>query len=118
MMSNPTSIKSYHEYYIKYKQHLAKWTKRGEPYWYGKERLELRTIYDGCRAKVANLETSENQILREDLKNLTQAYYMLINRIKKLSEENLHNANILNSEIMRQVRSLMILSTTLVEKNS
>ena len=38
-----SSIKSYHEYYIKYKQHLAKWTKRGEPYWYGTERLELRT---------------------------------------------------------------------------
>ena len=36
-----SSIKSYHEYYIKYKQHLAKWTKRGEPYWYG--RSELRT---------------------------------------------------------------------------
>ena len=45
------------------------------------------------RAKVANLQ-QENQILREDLKNLTEAYYMLINRIKKLSEENLHNANI------------------------
>lgn len=45
------------------------------------------------RAKVANLQ-QENQILREDLKNLTEAYYMLINRIKKLSEEKLDNANI------------------------
>jgi len=36
-----SSIKSYHEYYIKYKQHLARWTKRGEPYWYGK--VQLRT---------------------------------------------------------------------------
>ena len=35
-----SSIKSYHEYYIKYKQHLAKWTKRGAPYWYGQ--VELR----------------------------------------------------------------------------
>ena len=37
----PSSIKSYHQYYINYKQHLAKWTKRGAPYWY--EQVGLRT---------------------------------------------------------------------------
>ena len=45
------------------------------------------------RAKVANLQT-ENEILRQDLKSLTEAYYGLINRIKKLSEEKLDNADI------------------------
>jgi len=34
-VKNPdSSIQAYHDYYIKYKQHLAKWTKRGMPYWY------------------------------------------------------------------------------------
>jgi hypothetical protein len=34
-VKNPdSSIRAYHDYYIKYKQHLAKWTKRGAPYWY------------------------------------------------------------------------------------
>ena len=34
-VKNPnSSIRAYHDYYIKYKQHLAKWTKRGMPYWY------------------------------------------------------------------------------------
>ena len=34
-VKNPnSSIRAYHDYYIKYKQHLAKWTKRGIPYWY------------------------------------------------------------------------------------
>jgi len=34
-VKNPnSSLQAYHDYYIKYKQHLAKWTKRGVPYWY------------------------------------------------------------------------------------
>ena len=45
------------------------------------------------RAKVANLQ-QEVEILRADNKSLTEAYYGLINRIKELSEEKLHNANI------------------------
>ena len=37
-VKNPnSSIRAYHDYYIKYKQHLAKWTKRGIPYWYQME---------------------------------------------------------------------------------
>lgn len=36
-----SSIKSYHEYYVKYKQHLARWTKRGAPYWYGQSELRV-----------------------------------------------------------------------------
>ena len=35
------SVISYRNYYIKYKQHLAKWTKRGAPNWY--EQVGLRT---------------------------------------------------------------------------
>ena len=45
------------------------------------------------RARVANLQ-AENEILRNDIRSLTEAYYGLINRIKKLSEEKLDNANI------------------------
>lgn len=33
-VKNESSIKSYKDYYIKYKQHLAKWKKRGAPFWY------------------------------------------------------------------------------------
>jgi len=33
-VKNESSIKSYMDYYIKYKQHLAKWKKRGMPFWY------------------------------------------------------------------------------------
>lgn len=28
------SVESYRAYYIKYKRHLASWTKVGTPYWY------------------------------------------------------------------------------------
>ena len=35
------SVMAYRNYYIKYKQHLAKWTKRGAPNWY--EQMGLRT---------------------------------------------------------------------------
>ena len=45
------------------------------------------------RAKIGALQ-SENEMLRQDLKDMTEAYYGLINRIKKLSEEKLDNANI------------------------
>ena len=45
------------------------------------------------RAKVANLQ-QENMMLRSDLKDMTQAYYGLLNRIKELSEEKLNNANV------------------------
>ena len=45
------------------------------------------------RAKVANLQ-AENEILKNDIRSLTEAYYGLLNRIKKLSEEKLDNANI------------------------
>ena len=45
------------------------------------------------RARVANLQ-AENEILRNDIRSLTEAYYGLLNRIKKLSEEKLDNANI------------------------
>tara|TARA_A200000159_G_C7216277_1_gene294207 strand:- start:28 stop:198 length:171 start_codon:yes stop_codon:yes gene_type:complete len=45
------------------------------------------------RAKIGALQ-SENNLLREDLKNMTEAYYGLLNRIKELSEEKLDNANI------------------------
>ncbi len=37
------------------------------------------------RAKVANLQ-AENEILRNDIKSLTEAYYGLLNRIKELTE--------------------------------
>ena len=40
-VKNEKSITAYREYYIKYKQHLAKWTKRGAPNWY--EQVGLRT---------------------------------------------------------------------------
>jgi len=33
-VKNPSSIVSYRNYYIKYKQHLASWKKRGAPEWY------------------------------------------------------------------------------------
>ena len=45
------------------------------------------------RARVANLQ-AENEILRNDIRSLTEAYYGRLNRIKKLSEEKLDNANI------------------------
>jgi predicted nuclease with TOPRIM domain len=45
------------------------------------------------RAKIGALQ-SENNLLREDLKNMTAAYYGLLNRIKELSEEKIDNANI------------------------
>ena len=45
------------------------------------------------RARIANLQ-AENEILRNDIRSLTEAYYGLLNRIKKLSEEKLDNANI------------------------
>ena len=45
------------------------------------------------RAKIGALQ-QENEMLRGDLKNMTEAYYGLINRIKELSEEKLNNANV------------------------
>ena len=45
------------------------------------------------RAKIGALQ-QENEILRGDLKNMTEAYYGLLNRIKELSEEKLNNANV------------------------
>ena len=45
------------------------------------------------RAKIGTLE-SENEVLRNDLKNMTEAYYGLLNRIKELSEEKYNNANV------------------------
>ena len=45
------------------------------------------------RAKIGTLE-AENEMLRGDLKNMTEAYYGLINRIKELSEEKYNNANV------------------------
>ena len=45
------------------------------------------------RAKIGELQ-SENEMLRGDLKNMTEAYYGLINRIKELSEEKYNNANV------------------------
>ena len=45
------------------------------------------------RAKIGALQ-SENEMLRGDLKNMTEAYYGLLNRIKELSEEKLDNADI------------------------
>ena len=45
------------------------------------------------RAKIGTLE-AENEVLRNDLKSMTEAYYGLINRIKELSEEKLNNANV------------------------
>tara|TARA_X000000950_G_C13517993_1_gene498433 strand:+ start:116 stop:340 length:225 start_codon:yes stop_codon:yes gene_type:complete len=45
------------------------------------------------RAKIGALQ-SENNLLREDLKSMTAAYYGLLNRIKELSEEKIDNANI------------------------
>lgn len=32
-VKNPSSVVAYRDYYIKYKQHLAKWTKRDIPMW-------------------------------------------------------------------------------------
>ena len=65
--------------------------KRRAHYWYGTERLELRA--SELRAKLVQLQ-AENEILRNDIRSLTEAYYGLLNRIKKLSEEKLDNANI------------------------
>ena len=45
------------------------------------------------RAKIGALQ-SENEMLRGDLKSMTEAYYGLINRIKELSEEKYNNANV------------------------
>ena len=45
------------------------------------------------RAKIGTLE-AENEMLRGDLKNMTEAYYGLQNRIKELSEEKYSNANV------------------------
>ena len=45
------------------------------------------------RAKIGALQ-SENNLLRQDLKDMTSAYYGLLNRIKELSEEKIDNANI------------------------
>lgn len=45
------------------------------------------------RAKIGTLE-AENEVLRNDLKNMTEAYYGLLNRIKELSEEKYNNANV------------------------
>ena len=45
------------------------------------------------RAKIGALQ-QENEMLRGDLKNMTEAYYGLLNRIKELSEEKLNNANV------------------------
>ncbi len=45
------------------------------------------------RAKIGALQ-SENEMLRGDLKNMTEAYYGLLNRIKELSEEKLNNADV------------------------
>jgi hypothetical protein len=33
-VKNESSLTAYRDYYIKYKQHLAKWKLRGMPYWY------------------------------------------------------------------------------------
>ena len=32
-VKNESSVVAYRDYYIKYKQHLAKWTKREVPHW-------------------------------------------------------------------------------------
>jgi predicted nuclease with TOPRIM domain len=45
------------------------------------------------RAKIGALQT-ENNLLREDLKDMTASYYGLLNRIKELSEEKIDNADI------------------------
>ena len=45
------------------------------------------------RAKIGALQ-SENNLLRQDLKDMTADYYSLLNRIKELSEEKIDNANI------------------------
>jgi predicted nuclease with TOPRIM domain len=45
------------------------------------------------RAKIGALQ-AENNLLRQDLKDMTASYYSLLNRIKELSEEKLDNANI------------------------
>ena len=45
------------------------------------------------RAKIGALQ-AENNLLRQDLKDMTASYYILLNRIKELSEEKLDNANI------------------------
>ena len=49
------------------------------------------------RAKIGTLEV-ENEVLRNDLKNMTEAYYGLLNRIKELSEEKYNNANVQNQK--------------------
>ena len=45
------------------------------------------------RAKIGALQ-AENNLLRQDLKDMTASYYSLLNRIKELSEEKLDNADI------------------------
>jgi predicted nuclease with TOPRIM domain len=45
------------------------------------------------RAKIGALQ-AENNLLRQDLKDMTAAYYGLLNRIKELSEEKIDNADI------------------------
>ena len=45
------------------------------------------------RAKIGALQ-SENEMLRQDLKDMTEAYYGLLNRVKELSEEKFNNANV------------------------
>ena len=85
------TVQAYRNFYNVAKKRFATWKERESSYWYGTERLELRAVE--LRAKVANLQ-QENEILRQDLKSLTEAYYGLINRIKEISEEKLDNANI------------------------
>ena len=45
------------------------------------------------RAKIGALQ-SENEMLRQDLKDMTEAYYGLLNRVKELSEEKFNHANV------------------------
>ena len=54
---------------------------------------DLNYELPNLRAKVASLQ-QENQLLRQDLKDMTASYYSLLNRIKELSEEKLDNADI------------------------
>ena len=45
------------------------------------------------RAKIGALQ-SENEMLRQDLKDMTEAYYGLLNRVKELSEEKFNHADV------------------------
>ena len=45
------------------------------------------------RAKIGALQ-SENEMLRQDLKDMSEAYYGLLNRVKELSEEKFNHANV------------------------